>query len=180
MATYGFKPYRHMSGGDIRNNEYDILPAYTTKIYTGDPVKLASGYLNLAAAGDTMVGIFAGCSYVNSVGEQKFSRYWTGEASATNIKALVWDDPDILFSCSDDGNSDYLTQADVGTTGDHIAGTGSVVTGISGAMLDTSTVGTDLGFRFIERVKRDDNPFGTTNGDKVEVAVLINEHLYAR
>jgi glucose-6-phosphate-specific signal transduction histidine kinase len=110
----------------------------------------------------------------------KFSRYWTGEASATDIKAFVWDDPDILFSIEDDGVGDYLTQADIGSTGDHIAGTANDVTGISGAMLDTSTVGTDAGFRVVELVPRVGNAFGTGNGQKCEVAVLINEHLYAR
>lgn len=177
---WGFRPLRHMSGGVFRATEYPINPAYGTKIHTGAPVKLVSGYINLAATGDTMVGIFGGVSYRNSAGEMKFSRYWTGEASATDIKAFVWDDPDILFSVEDDGVGDYLTQADIGSTGDHIAGTANDVTGISGAMLDTSTVGTDAGFRIVELVPRAGNAFGTGNGQKCEVAVLINEHLYAR
>jgi len=180
MAAYGFKPHRHLSGGVIRAQEYLISAAYTTKIHTGAPVKIVSGYINLAAAGDTMVGIFGGVSYVNSAGETKFSRYWTGETSATNIKAFVYDDPDILFSCYDDGVSDYLTQADVGTTGDHVAGTASDITGVSGAMLDTSTVGTDAGFRLIGLVPAPGAAFGTANGTQAEVIVLINEHLYAR
>lgn len=177
---WGFRPYRHMSGGVMRATEYPINAAYSTKIHTGAPVKLVSGYINLAATGDTMVGVFGGVSYRNAAGEVKFSRYWTGEASATDIKAFVWDDPDILFSVEDDGVGDYLTQADVGATGDHIAGTANDVTGISGAMLDTSTVGTDAGFRIVELVPRVGNAFGTGNGQKCEVAVLINEHLYAR
>jgi hypothetical protein len=172
MAAYGFKPHRHLSGGVIRAQEYLISAAYTTKIHTGAPVKIVSGYINLAAAGDTMVGIFGGVSYVNSAGETKFSRYWTGEASATNIKAFVYDDPDILFSCYDDGVSD--------TTGDHVAGTASDITGVSGAMLDTSTVGTDAGFRLIGLVPAPGAAFGTANGTQAEVIVLINEHLYAR
>lgn len=177
---YGFRPYRHLSGGVIRTSEYPISASNTTKIHTGSPVKIASGYLDLAAAGNTMVGVFAGVMYVNAAGEQKFSRYWTGEASATDIRALVWDDPDILFSVQDDGVGDYLTQADMGTTGDHTAGTASDTTGVSGAMLDTSTVGTDAGFRVIELVPKVGNAFGTQNGNTCEVVVLINEHLYAR
>lgn len=178
--AYGFRPYRHMMGGVMRANEYLISPAYSTKIHTGAPVKISAGYVQLAAPGDTILGIFNGCWYVNSVGETKFSRYWTGESSATNIRAFVFDDPDILYSVQDDGVADYLTQADIGSTGQHVAGTASDVTGLSGAMLDTSDVGTGTTFRVVELVPKVGNAFGTTNGNQCEVAVLINTGTYTR
>ena len=54
MAAHGFKPLRHLAGGEIRNSEYTIAIAYDTAIYTGDPVKLvAGGGIELAAAGQT-------------------------------------------------------------------------------------------------------------------------------
>ena len=58
MAAHGFKPLRHLSGGQIRTNEYSIAIDYATAIYTGDPVKfVAAGTIELAAAGNVILGV---------------------------------------------------------------------------------------------------------------------------
>ena len=180
MPAYGFRPSRHLTGGTIRASEYLISASYTTQVFTGDPVKINAGYINVAAAGDTMVGVFGGVQYKNEKGEIKFSRYWTGEANATEIKAFVYDDPNILYSAYDDGVGDYLTQADIGKTGDHVAGSGSAITGVSGYMIDTSTVGGtgNDGWRFVGIDTVPGNAFGAANGAQVEGLWLCNEHLY--
>ena len=150
MAAHGFKPLRHLTGGQIRTSDYLIAIAYDTSIFTGDPVKLvAGGGIELAAAGNTILGIFQGVSWTASDGEVKFSRYWPGaQSGATNVSALVIDDPYVTYSVFDDGDSDFLTIADVGFSADHVAGSGSTVTGISAVKLDTSSASaTAAGFK---------------------------------
>ena len=181
MAAHGFKPLRHLAGGEVRTSEYTIDTTYSTAIYTGDPVKLvADGDIELAAAGNTILGIFQGVSYKESNGEVKFSRYWPGAVSGgTDIKALVIDDPFVTYSAFDDGDSDFLTAADVGTSADHVAVSGSTVTGVSGAMIDTDgATASAAGFKIIRRIDRPGNSFGTANGDQVEIEVMLNESFF--
>ena len=182
MAAHGFKPLRHLTGGQIRTSDYLIAIAYDTSIFTGDPVKLvAGGGIELAAAGNTILGIFQGVSWTASDGEVKFSRYWPGaQSGATNVSALVIDDPYVTYSVFDDGDSDYLTIADVGFSADHVAGSGSTVTGISAVKLDTSDASnSQAGFKIIRKVERPGNDFGTANGSQVEVEVMVNEPFFS-
>ena len=82
MAAHGFKPLRHLSGGEIRTSEYTIDTTYSTAIYTGDPVKLvADGDIELAAAGNVILGVFQGVSYKKSDGEVVFTKHWPGAVS---------------------------------------------------------------------------------------------------
>jgi len=182
MAAHGFKPLRHLTGGQIRTSDYLIAIAYDTSIFTGDPVKLvAGGGIELAAAGNTILGIFQGVSWTASDGEVKFSRYWPGaQSGATNVSALVIDDPYVTYSVFDDGDSDFLTISDVGFSADHVAGSGSTVTGISAVKLDTSSASaTAAGFKIIRAVTRPGNDYGTANGSQVEVEVMVNEPFFA-
>ena len=66
-AAFGFRPTRHLSGGDIRTEEYAIAANYGTAIYTGQVVEaVAGGGVEAAAAGDTQhVGVFGGCFYTD-------------------------------------------------------------------------------------------------------------------
>ena len=53
-AAYGFKPTRHLTGGQIRAEEYAIAANYGSAIYTGQVVEaVAGGGIEAAAAGDT-------------------------------------------------------------------------------------------------------------------------------
>ena len=45
----GFTPVGHKGGGVIRAQEFEIKEDYTTAIYSGAPVILSSGYVNVAA-----------------------------------------------------------------------------------------------------------------------------------
>lgn len=121
-APHGFQPLRHISGGCVSMNEYPIDPTDTTKIYNGDPVVLTSGLAGLAGAdAAAILGIFAGCMFVNSKGEQVFSPYWDGVAGSTEVKALVYDDANITFKVQ---RSTATTAADIGTAVGNLAGTG--------------------------------------------------------
>ena len=60
-APSGAKPLRHNSGGTIRSKEYKIASGSSTNIFTGDFVKLLNtGYIDVAAAGNRLLGVFAG------------------------------------------------------------------------------------------------------------------------
>ncbi len=76
-APNGAKPVRHLTGGVIRAREWKIASGSSTAIFTGDFVKLLStGYIDVAAAGNRLLGVFAGCKYTASDGTPKFAKYW--------------------------------------------------------------------------------------------------------
>lgn len=158
---FGFAPVRHLTGGTIRPSEREILYSYATKIYKGDPVKLASdGTIQLAAAGDRILGIFGGCSWVDSDGTPRFESRWTAPAAtlgSINGKAIVFDDPMIVFAVRSGGTP---AQTNVGNLADHVAGTGSDLTGNSGAYLSGTMATSAAGFRILGFDKRADNEVG--------------------
>ena len=53
---------------------YKLLTGTTGAIFSGDPVKMVStGGIAVAAAGDTLLGVFRGVQYTDSSGEVIFS-----------------------------------------------------------------------------------------------------------
>jgi len=105
-APFGFRPSYHNSG-QIRAKAYTIASGYAVSIFSGDPVKLVStgtiqiatadGLRSGAAAGTSMLGIFMGCEYKDSLGKPVVSPFWPASTSATDIVAYVIDDPEALF-----------------------------------------------------------------------------------
>ena len=183
MAAYGFQPLRHLSGGEIRTSEYTIAIDYSTEIFSGDPVKIvAAGTLEVAAAGNVILGVFQGVSYVKSDGEVVFSKYWPGAVSgATDVVALVIDDPMVTYKVHDDAVSDFLTAADLGTSGDHVAGSGSTATGLSGYMLDTSDCSSaQAGWKVVRKLALPDNDYGSAAGSQVQMEVTLNESFFGQ
>lgn len=150
-APFGFRPSYHMSG-NVRPKLYTIASGYAANIFQGDPVKLVStGTIQLGTAdgsrggggtvdGVKVVGIFAGCEYIDSTGKPVVSSYWPASVAATDIKAYVYDDPETLFD---------VVYANPGTPGTDSVQTyvgrecdwsmaspgGSTATGISTALL---------------------------------------------
>ncbi len=164
-APYGFKPV-NLLGGQVfsgSTREYPIAYNYGTSIFYGDPVTLASGFVNIATAPinttNTTVGIFLGCSYTNPATKQKlFSQYYPANTLAGDIKAIVCDDPDTVFKMA------VVTAAGVTTIGSmsqlmvgvNAAGsttTGSAATGNSsqGVVGNTATVA-NAGWRILQLV----------------------------
>lgn len=170
----GAWPIRHLTGGVIRNNEYPIADAYNTSIFTGDFVKLvAGGTIEVAGAGDRVIGVFAGCEYVNSAGEQVFSKYWpasTSVLSGTTPKALVFDDRNIEFGIQCDGS---LAAADVGQLADIVTThSGSTTTGKSGQEISATTGTGDAQLRILGKIEDPENDWDSN----VDVRVQIYEH----
>jgi hypothetical protein len=163
-AAFGAKPVRHLTGGTIRANEWKILGDGTSSsnIFTGDFVKLgATGYVDVAAAGNRLLGVFAGCSYTNSSGEQVYSKYYPASTTAQNsgdITAYVYDDPNIVFAIQSSGSADF---ADIGNLADIVAGTGSTTTGHSKFEINGTTGTGSANLRILGLYNEPKNAYGT-------------------
>jgi hypothetical protein len=86
MATTdkkGFNVSRAKNGysNHIRKR-YLIKNAYNTALAKGDPVKVSTGYIEIAVNGGTQRGVFDGCKYVDSNGQTKESDYWPAGTSS--------------------------------------------------------------------------------------------------
>lgn len=172
----GLKVARHARSGLTRPNRYFIASALASNIFRGDPVipVNTNKRINVAAAGNRLIGVFQGVTFENVQGEVKFEKYWpTGQTlkTGTVAEALVWDDPETLFEIQSAG---ALAQTDIGNFADvTMATAGNTSTGISGAELDQTTLGTSDGqLRLEQFVDRPDNEVGTN----AKVLVVINEH----
>ena len=109
----GLVPSRVLGGGCITSNPYSIASAYDTAIHVGDPVEMTgtSNNIGRAAAGTVnAIGVFAGCKFIDAEGRPQFKPYWPANQVATEIEALVWDDPNIIFRAQ----ADTLAADDVG------------------------------------------------------------------
>ena len=82
-APQGFTPVRHMSGGVIRTNAYEIANGSGTSIFSGDAVQLlTNGTITLMANDTKPIGVFAGCEYTDqATGDVKFLKVWTASTT---------------------------------------------------------------------------------------------------
>jgi hypothetical protein len=159
-----------------------LLP---TNIFTGDPVAIfGAGTIVPTGAAPTVksAGVFQGCSYVDSNGDQKFSRHWTGGATATDINLHVATDPAQTYFIQADASVTAAAGFGAGTfNGVWTAGAGSTKTGNSGYELDASgPILTDLaGLRVIRRAPWDTGAGGTTGTTDAFpwYEVRINNHV---
>ena len=74
-AAFGFKPTRHLTGGQIRTEEYAIAANHGTSIFNGQVVEaVAAGGIEQAAAGDTQqLGVFG--ALIRLYSESRSSKY---------------------------------------------------------------------------------------------------------
>ena len=106
-AFRGFVPSR-MKGGAYNNEAVTDMITLTSTGMTGSPTNnIFTGDLVIMPGAITTItpfvattlkpsGVFMGCQYVEN-GEQKFSRYWNGGTSATDIKFFVITNPDQTY-----------------------------------------------------------------------------------
>jgi hypothetical protein len=172
-APAGAKPFRHLSGGMIRASEYKIASGTSSDIFTGDFVKLLStGYIDVASAGNRILGVFAGVKYTASDGEVVYKKYFptgTTTQGSADVTAYVYDDPNITYRIQSAGSADFT---DIGNLADHVAGSGSTTTGQSGHEVSGTTGTGTAGLRILRLIDDPDNSAGT-NG---ELEVVIYEH----
>ena len=185
-APYGFRPSFHNSG-QMRPKAYTIASAYAANIFQGDPVKLTdAGTIQLGTSdgtrsgttdGISLLGIFAGCQYLDASGKPTISPFWPSGTTGTEIVAWVYDDPETLFDVQYNNPSPGTTvQTAVGEECDWTVASpgGSTQTGLSNTYLTaiqaTSGQFQITGFAY-------DITDSITDA-YVSVTVRINEHHY--
>ena len=185
-APFGFRASYHNSG-QMRPKAYVIASTYAANIFSGDPVKLTdNGVIQLGTSdgtrsgttdGVSLLGIFAGCQYLDAGGKPTISPFWPTGATGTEITAWVYDDPETLFDVQYNNPSAGTTvQTAVGEECDWTVASpgGSTQTGLSNTYL-TAIQATSGQFQI--------TGFGYEITDSltdayVVVSVRINEHHY--
>lgn len=149
LAPYGLRPI-------LNNNAQGGVPsayrnpfastAYATALYQGTPVIMATTGIITIWASAAMLGVFAGCEYVDAQGRRVYSKYWPASAATSDDTtiAYVWDHPDTMFEIQATGSlaiSSRGDQADFSATSGYTLGAGSSTTGLSSAGLSTTLAG---------------------------------------
>lgn len=175
-ALSGFHPSRKRGAAcnSTGSNVYTIASGYASNIFSGDLVTVSStGVITVyATATEEVLGVFTGVSY-EANGEPKWSGYWPASTSATNIKAMVIDDPNQL----------YIVQADASiSAGDVNVLNFRVTTGAGSAVTKRSGFGVDAGSRVDDpltvRVVGIVDEVGNTASDAyTKVEVMLNQHI---
>lgn len=181
-APMGFKIARGLFGYTMnwQLSTYRIASGYSTGIFTGDPVKfVTTGYIQQAAAGNQMRGIFAGCWFTDSTGFARRLPYWPASQATLGSKdayALVIDDPNVLLECQMDaamanGIADFGLNYDTTTMA-----AGSTATGQSIAQLSYSSGATTAKqFRAIDYATQPTNDIAVT---QAYTRVIVRPNLH--
>jgi hypothetical protein len=151
-APFGMIPVQNLAAGyNTQGFEtLQILDGYTTAIYFGDVVKMAStGYIEKDTGTTTLTpyGVFVGCSYQDpALGYWQNSQFWpastttgVGTTSPLYPAGKVVDDPDAVFMIQADGS---IPQSALGANGDIVQTAGTSVFGKSRNALSSVTLDT--------------------------------------
>ena len=177
-AAFGFKPTRHLTGGQIRAEEFAIANDYSGSIYTGQVVEaVAACGIEAAAAGDTQqAGVFGGVFYTDpTTSKPTFKAFYAASTNASDLKATVYADPYIVYEAQHDGTG---TAAMNNSGFDFTGVAGSTTTGQSTSEIDTSTSGTSGGFKQIGISKDPDNSDTGSANANAYVVFNTGEHIF--
>lgn len=185
-APFGFRPSYHPSG-QMRPKAYTIASTYAANIFQGDPVKLVdAGTVQLGTSDGTrtgtvdsisLLGVFAGCQYIDSLGKPTLTPFWPTGTTATDIVAWVYDDPETIFQVQYNNPSSGTTvQTAVGEECDWTVASpgGSTATGLSNTYL-TAIQGTSGQFQITGWAL---NINDALTDAYIVATVRINEHHY--
>lgn len=179
-SIFGFRPVKGQGAGytAVGSNEYVIANGESSAIYQGDPVVLnANGSISVGStAGAELIGIFNGCFYDDPTTKKPtFSNFYPGGVAQDNMKAFVFDDPNMLFEVKvDDTNGG---QAQVGSNANIATySAGSSNDGVSNVALDGSSFATSnaANFRVVSLSTDPDNSDYTAAN--ASIIVKINLH----
>lgn len=106
-SPFGFRPSYHPVGFD-RASKFAIAAAYGTQISEGQPVILnTNGTVTAGTAAADLLGVFAGCEYIDATGKPNVSTFWpAGQTvmAGTTPTAWVYDDPNCTYEVQADGS----------------------------------------------------------------------------
>ena len=155
----GLYPVGHLTGGEIRTQSYPMTASKT--LYKGDILKVvAAGTVEASAADDGLIVVGVAAEYKVS-----------GATVVVNIQ--VYDDPNIIFGVQADTGTAVAATA-VFATANHVAGSGSTTTKLSGHELDSSDIGTGAQLKILGMIDEPNNSWA----EHVDLRVIFNEHLY--
>ena len=181
-AAFGFKPTRHLKGGQIRTEEYAIAANHGTSIFNGQVVEaVAAGGIEQAAAGDTQqLGVFGGCFFTDpSTSKPTFKAFYPASTNASDIVATVFADPFIVFEVQHDSDGGTAgTSAMNNSAFDFVGTSGSTLSGQSTSELDTSSSGTSGGFKQIGISKDPENSDESSANANAYVVFNTGEHVF--
>jgi hypothetical protein len=166
-APYGLRPINRNDGmpyaGATSQFLIDPTSGAGTNLFYGQVVIIdANGYIALSTAtgadlttnnlgGSSLGGwgVFVGCSYINSQGQQIFAQYYPSGTTGV-VTAYVIVDPNVTFQAQLDGQ---VTQAALGANTFFAAvqstSTGNTRTGNSTSALESTVVTTAAAFKII-------------------------------
>lgn len=182
----GFRPYRFLSGAAYNGQatKYAVAAGDSTALFVGDLVKLGTatnipnGFRSVtqAAAGDAVLGAVVGFEInTNSLDIPQY------RLASTLRYVYVADDPNILFTAQEDGDTTPLNLNSSGLNVNFIVAAGSTLTGASGMQIDSNTVSTTatLTLKLIEPVQQSDNELVQAGQANTRWVVKINNHQLA-
>ena len=178
-SAFGLIPVAHV--GQTDNNggqtQYALGDTQTTAIFTGDPVKYKSdGTVEVATAGDPVVGVFGGCFYTDpTTSKPTWSPYFPASLAPGDAKAFIWDNPMQTFIVQQDSVVSNLLAANLNENANLIFNAGNTTTGVSGVEIDSSSadVTAALQVRLIDFYA---TPSNNTTANNSVFVVKINNH----
>lgn len=173
-APFGMRP-AYSPSGIIRPVASTIASGYSENIFTGQPVKIGTnGTLEVAAAGERLVGAFAGCQYLPSGAQRPVvSPSWPANANATEIVAYYTSDPYLVYEIQADGS---ISQAEVGQQADFTNVANSNGLGYSTCTISAATSSSTAGQLRVVGIATEIN---NAPGDAYTVVqVQISEHQF--
>lgn len=187
FTPFGFRPARKV-GSNVNNagiSEYRVSNGWTGNIFYGDLVILdntagGGGIVQSSTSTDYVQGVFLGCNYIDSItGQPRWSRHFPAGTSSrdSQIRARVANDPNATFWVQAAAS---VTVGDIGLNIGFSAGSGSTLTGRSGAAASPGTGRSTTGvgpLRVIGLYETPDNSF--TDAYPL-IEVKLNQHALAR
>lgn len=184
-GPYGLIPI-NLIGGQVFASATRSIPigsGSATSIFFGDVVKLnSSGTLDKDTGTNsaTPVGVFLGCSYTDPTFGKTFRQYYAANTVASDIVALVQDDPDCLFKVavvSSGTTIGTVTRANVGENAVLVQNAGSTANGDSRVAVSATTNTTSTWPVRIIDVIPETSPAGFP-GSYTEVVVKWNQGMH--
>ena len=116
VEKFGMRPYRKLDGTPLvgAQNRYTIASGLAGAIFQGEMVEpLGTGNIQRHGpnTSEAVVGVFNGCFFTDPTTQKPtYSNYYPGGIAASDITALVVDDPDAVFLMDADA---AFTRADL-------------------------------------------------------------------